>query len=450
MITLKCDMGLMIKTVSRIGLAAMVLCATVGYGRAETVSGPVLVFDPFSGEVIQQARAGEPWYPASLTKLMTSYVIFKKLRDGKMHLDQELPISERAHLQPASHTGLPVGKTVTVDFALQALLVYSANDMAYVLAEGASGSSESFAKEMNDAALTLGLTATHFVNPNGLFDPRHISSARDLGVIAALIINQFPEYLHYFSQADVAVGRRRLPNHNSLIRVMPEAVGMKTGFVCNSGYNLVGSAIREGRQLVSVVLGARSGAVRTKASKDMLDQGFDELGKPDHGRIGEIGDQSYGAVVPADMTTTVCKTKAPVTPVNAHRTSGWGVSFGTFDTAMKADMALRGRLISPIGIDAGGTSGVIELENKAGYAAVLWDLTEEKSNTLCGQYKAENAACDVMPDTLLLQMAAAAPPDDSVDQQVTDEGSDDASLKPPPPKHEKSVTKHKRVHRKLH
>ena len=405
-----------------------------------------MLFDPFSGEVISQNRAGEPWYPASLTKLMTSYVIFKQLRDGKLKLDQELPISELAHSQPASHTGLPAGKTVTVDFALQALLVYSANDMAYVLAEGADGSPDGFAREMNSVAQSMGLTSTHFVNPNGLFDPRHISSARDMGVIAALIINQFPEYLHYFSQSDVAVGKRRLPNHNSLIRIMPEAVGMKTGFVCNSGYNLVGSAIRNGRQLVSVVLGARSGNARTAQSKDMLQQGFDDLGKPGHSRIGDIPDQSYGSIVPADMTTVVCKAKQPVTPVNARRTSGWGVSFGSFDTAMKADMALRGRLISPIGIDAGGVAGVIKLENNAGFAAMVWNLDQAKSNELCGQYKTEGAACDVMPDTLLLQMAAAAPPDDTIDQP-TDEG--DSDMKPPPPTHKPTINA-KRGHKKRH
>ena len=454
MVTEEVVRRLMFKIVLKMGLAAVVFCAVANAARAETdsapVSGPVLVFDPFSGEVIQQSRAGEPWYPASLTKLMTSYIIFKKLRDGKMRLDEELPISDRAHLQPASHTGLPAGKMVTVDFALQALLVYSANDMAYVLAEGADGTAEVFADEMNRTAQSLSLTATHFVNPNGLFDPRHISSARDMGVIAALIINQFPEYLHYFSQADVAVGSKRLPNHNSLIRVMPEAVGMKTGFVCNSGYNLVGSAIRGGRQLVSVVMGARSGATRTKVSKQMLDEGFDELGKPDHGRIGEIPDQSYGAVVPADMTTTVCKQKQPVTPVNARRTAGWGITFGTFDTAMKADMALRGRLISPIGIDAGGTAGVIKLENQAGYAAMVWDLGEEKTAQLCSEYKSDGAACDVMPDTLLLQMAAAAAPDDSADLQMTDEGSDDSGIRPPPPqKKTEKPGKHQRIHKKL-
>ncbi len=427
------------KGIWRIGLFLAIVVVMAARARADDISGPSLLFDPFSGEVISQNRAGEPWYPASLTKLMTSYVVFRKIRDGKLHLDQQVPISERAHLQPASHTGLPAGKTVSVDFALQALLVYSANDMAYVLAEAASGSSERFADEMNDVAKTMDLQATHFVNPNGLFDPRHISSARDLGVIAALIVNQFPEHLHYFTQEAVMVGKRRLPNHNSLIRIMPEAVGMKTGFVCNSGYNLVGSAIRGGRQLVSVVLGARSGNVRAKASHEMLDSGFDELGKSGHAKVGEIVDQSYGSIVPADMTTTVCKKKAPVTPVNAHRMAGWGVSFGTFDTAMKADMALRGRLISPAGIDAGGTAGIIKLENKAGYSAMLWDLAQEKTSALCAQYKADGATCDVMPDVLLLQMAAAAPPEASADALATDEGSDDDGVKSVlPPKNHKA------------
>jgi D-alanyl-D-alanine carboxypeptidase len=400
---------------------------------AETLPGPSLLFDPFSGEVISQNRAGEPWYPASLTKLMTGYVIFKKIREGKLQLDQDVAVSALASSQPASKIGIPAGKTVSIDFALQAMLVYSANDMAYVLAEAGGGSIEGFAQQMNEVAHDMGLQSTHFVNPNGLFDPRQITSARDIGIIAALIINQFPENLHYFNQEFVKVGRRRLANHNSLIRIMPEAVGMKTGFVCNSGYNLVGSAMKNGRQLVSVVLGAKSGGMRAKLSKDLLDIGFAGVSDPSRSKVAEIVDQSYGAIVPADMTTTVCKRKEAVTPVNAHRMKGWGVSFGTFDTAAKADMALRGRLISPVGIDAGGIGGVIKLEKAAGFTAMLWNFDQQKSQTLCSQYKIDGAPCDVMPDTLLQQMALLAPPDEGADLLSTDQGSDDDSLKPPPP-----------------
>ena len=168
------------------------------------------------------------------------------------------------------------------------------------------------------------------------------------------------------------VGKRRLPNHNSLIRIMPEAVGMKTGFVCNSGYNLVGSAIKDGRQLISVVLGAHNGGQRAQLSQLLLQSGFDRPNDPTHGKVAEIVDQIYGAIVPADMTKTVCKKKEPVTPINAHNMAGWAISFGTYTDAIKADMALRGRLISPVGIEAGGTGGVIKMPNKAGFAAMLW------------------------------------------------------------------------------
>ena len=115
-------------------------------------AGPSLLFDPATDEVISQDRAGEPWYPASLTKLMTAYIVFQKLKSGQLKLDQKLPVSELAHSQPPSKIGVPVGQTVSVDFALQALLVYSANDMAYVLAEGSDGSVPAFSAQMNAQA----------------------------------------------------------------------------------------------------------------------------------------------------------------------------------------------------------------------------------------------------------------------------------------------------------
>ena len=265
---------------SRIFKILLLLFVMSGVAQAQTVGGPTLLFDALTGEVLSQERAGEPWYPASLTKLMTAYIIFQKLRDGSLKIDQQIVVSEKAHLQEPSKIGIPTGKTVSVDFALQALLVYSANDMAYVLAEAASGNYERFADEMNAVAKNLGLSASHFVNPNGLFDPRHITSARDIGVLAAVIVNEFPQHAHYFSQDSMAVGKRRLANRNSLIRIMPEADGMKTGFVCNSGFNLVASATRNGRKLIAVVFGAKSGGNRAIIAKGLLEQGFAMLPQP--------------------------------------------------------------------------------------------------------------------------------------------------------------------------
>jgi D-alanyl-D-alanine carboxypeptidase len=419
---------------SRIFLALLTMAFLSAAVRAENETGPSLLFDAKTGEVISQDRAGEPWYPASLTKLMTSYVIFRKLRAGTMKLDQELTISELAHSQPPSKLGLPVGKTITVDLALQALLVYSANDMAYALAEGASGSIKSFADEMNQVARETGLAATHYENPNGLWDPRQITSARDIGIIAALIINQFPEYAHYFSQDAVIMGKRKLPNHNSLIRLMPEAVGMKTGFICDSGYNLVGSAVRDGRQLISVVLGARSSKARTQVSQLLLESGFSRPSSPDHGKVADIIDQAYGMVVPANMTKAVCKSKPAPKAVSARAMSGWAVSFGNYDEPIKADMALRGRLIAPAGINAGGTGGVVKLAGDGTFTPVLWGLDEAKSRDLCQQYQADHAPCNVIADTLVSQLAAAAPPDPADGQgdgSQTDEGSDDDPAKAP-------------------
>jgi D-alanyl-D-alanine carboxypeptidase len=373
--------------------------------QAQTVGGPTLLFDAQTGEVLTQERAGEPWYPASLTKLMTAYIVFQKLRDGSLKIDQQIPVSEKAHSQEPSKIGIPAGKTVSLDFALQALLVYSANDMAYVLAEAASGSYERFADEMNAVAKTLGLSASHFVNPNGLFDPRHVTSARDIGVLAAVIVNEFPQHAHYFSQDYLAVGKRRLANRNSLIRIMPEADGMKTGFVCNSGFNLVASATRNGRKLIAVVFGAKSGGNRAAIAKDLLEQGFAMTAQVGRHKVAEIVNLPQGAIVPADMTTGVCKSKSPVRLADGSDLAGWAISFGTYDTMVKADMALRGRVLSPIGLGTRSSAGVVKLPEKAGFAAMLWNIPQTESLSLCTAYRAEGAHCDVMPPALVDQIA---------------------------------------------
>jgi D-alanyl-D-alanine carboxypeptidase len=437
--------GLYVTLLIRVILSVCVAYLSIALARADgqVQTGPTLLFDAHTGEVISQERAGEPWYPASLTKLMTAYVIFQKIKAGKLSLDQNVMISELAHSQPASHFGLPAGQFVTLDFALQGMLVYSANDMAYVLAEAGGNSVAKFANEMNAVAHDMGLASTHFVNPNGLFDPRQITSARDIGVIAALLINQYPEHAHYFSQPSVAVGKRQLMNHNSLIRTMPEAVGMKTGFVCNSGYNLVGSAVKNGRQLVSVVLGAHSGGARASLSQLLLTTGFERLPDPLHGKVAEIPDQAYGAIVPADLSAAVCKGRPPTSLVNAHKMSGWAVSFGTYDTLVKADMALRGRMIAPAGIDVAGEHGVVKMTGNTGYAAMFWNLDQPTSLSLCAQYRVDNAPCYVIPDTTVQEIVAVAPPEEPSPEATTDEGSDTDHARPAisPSTHKRRVRK---------
>ena len=193
-----------------------------------------------------QDRAGEPWYPASLTKLMTAYVIFQKLKSGELKLDQKIPVSALAASQPPSKLGMKVGSTISVDLALQSMLVYSANDMAYVLAEAGGGDIKRFAQQMNLAAQRLGMTGTYYANPNGLFDPlagfdrarpraSRPGAARRVSRARALFLAGLP------SRSASAICAIAI----CLLRQMKNADGMKTGFVCNSGYNLIASASEE-------------------------------------------------------------------------------------------------------------------------------------------------------------------------------------------------------------
>jgi D-alanyl-D-alanine carboxypeptidase len=376
--------------------------------RKVDIRAPYILIDASSGEVLAQERAGEPWYPASLSKLMTAYVVFQKIRDGKLKLDQEISVSALASSQEPSKIGVPAGKTVTVDFALQALLVYSANDMAYVLGEGASGSIAEFAKEMNAAARRLGLSASHFENPNGLFDPRQITSARDMAVLSAVILEEFPQHQGYFKLQYLPVGKRRLPNRNRLIRTMPEADGMKTGFVCASGFNLVASATRNGRRLIAVVMGYKNGLSRADAAQALLMQGFEKPANPAGPKVAEVVNMPQGAIVPTDMTATVCKNKPPFLVKDGTTLAGWAVDFGTYDSGEKADMALRGRLLSPAAVDVRGLAGVIQLPEKRGYAAWFWGLEQGVAASLCQTYRLDGAHCNVIGPEVLIAMAIEA------------------------------------------
>jgi D-alanyl-D-alanine carboxypeptidase len=418
-----------VNAVQRIVLAFLALWLACGGARA---GGPSLLFDPAKGTILSQDRAGEPWYPASLTKLMTAYVVFHKLHEGKLTLDQKIAVSEEAHAQPPSKIGVPVGGTVSVDFALQALLVYSANDMAYVLAEAASGSVDRFVAEMNDSAAALGMTATHFANPNGLFDPRHVSTARDMALLVTALFRDFPDDSHYFSQAYLKVGKRRLTNRNALIRQMKDADGMKTGFVCDSGYNLIASASRDGRRLVAIVFGARTGKQRTDLAQMLLVDGFARDTREPEARVQDIVNTPLGSIVPADMTAAVCRQKPTVTFTSAQDLKGWGISLGNYDTAEKADMALRGRLLSRAGRDVKGTAGVVALPKGQGFTAMVWDVDHNDSLSMCAMYHLENAYCDVMTPDHFAEIAAAVPAEPAGTGKTQSQGSDDGKSRTGP------------------
>jgi D-alanyl-D-alanine carboxypeptidase len=234
----------------------------------------LLVVEADSGKVLEAQNATYPWYPASVTKLMTAYVTLKAVKEGRITLDTLFTVSPVAASQSPSKMGLRPGTQVTVDNALKMMLVKSANDVAVVLAEGVGGSIDGFSALRNENAQRLGMTQTSYVNPNGLPDDRQITSARDLAILARAIIRDLPEYEYFVHIPSIRFGRRVTQNFNKLIGRYPGADGFKTGFICAAGYNLVASATRDGKRLIAVVLGASSGQARAVKAAQLLERGF--------------------------------------------------------------------------------------------------------------------------------------------------------------------------------
>lgn len=378
-----------------LSVLAMLLCLR------PVVAGPTLIFDPETHHIISQYKAGELWYPASLTKLMTAYLTFQALKNGDLRLDQSVAVSEMAASQPPSKIGLPTGSQTRLDLVIQATLVYSANDMAVVLAEAVSGSLAAFVELMNRTAAEFGMTATHFTTANGLHDPVQVTTARDIGLLVSRLLADFPDHRHFFTQAHVKFGDRQLRNRNALLRQMPEANGLKTGFTCNSGYNLVASATIDRRTLVAIVFGAPDWQTRANWAQDHLSAAFQkprELGLIDH-----ISNNPRDKR-PPDLTEAVCLGKNLTRLSSLSSTSGWGVSLGRFASSSDARDALTSRMYAP-----GSPAGVLRLPGARGFLAAIWNLSAERAMELCGVEQSTWPECEVLTpgDFNKLKKAAA-------------------------------------------
>lgn len=280
----------------------ILLLATFGGGAAARAN-PALLFEPASGKVLYAEDVDNRWNPASLTKIMTAYIAFEAIKEGKLHLDDKIPCSLMATLQPPSKAGIKVGSTLTVEKALQAIIIKSANDVTVMLAEAISGSERNFVARMNETAKRLGMTNTAYVNTNGLPDPGQITTARDIAKLSRAVIADFPQYNSYWALPDMRLGKRRLGNHNALLKTFPGADGLKTGFTCDSGYNVVASATRDGRRLMAVVLGESSGDERAIRSAAMLEYGFQNYGWKDLFNTTTLDTLPADAAAKSNVTT---------------------------------------------------------------------------------------------------------------------------------------------------
>ncbi len=259
-------------TVARAALCMVTAGSLLGGAAAQ--AGPALLFDPTSGTVLYAEDQDDAWHPASLTKLMTAYLVFEALKQEKLTLATKLKVSELAHMQPPSKIGLPVGADMTVEHALQALIIKSANDVAVMIAEGIAETHDAFVGRMNATAKRLGMARTLFVNPNGLPAAEQVTTARDLGKLTRALLKEFPQHAALWNMADMRIGRIHIRSHNQLLKAYDGADGMKTGFTCDSGYNVVATATRDGHQLAAVILGEPSGAARSLRAANLLEHGF--------------------------------------------------------------------------------------------------------------------------------------------------------------------------------
>jgi len=234
-----------------------------------------LVGDLTSGQVLASRAAEERVEPASLTKLMTAYVVFQAVRDKKLSLDQQARVSERAWRVPGSRMFLQPGRAATVDQLIRGMVIQSGNDACIVLAEAVAGTEDIFVQLMNREAGRLGMKNSHFTNVSGLPDARHYSTAQDLYVLAAALIRDFPElYGEYYSQKEFRYNNISQPNRNRLLWIDPSVDGVKTGYTEAAGYCLVASSKRGERRLLSVLLGSNSEAARAQESQKLLNWGF--------------------------------------------------------------------------------------------------------------------------------------------------------------------------------
>jgi D-alanyl-D-alanine carboxypeptidase len=266
-----------------------------------------LLVEVDSGKVLEAENATFPWHPASLTKVMTAYVTLKAVKDGKITLNTLITVSPNAAAEKPSKMGFPPGTQVTVDNALKMMMVKSANDMAVVLAEGVGGSVDGFSAMMNQTAARLGMTQTTYVNPNGLPDDRQVTSARDLAMLARAFIRDLPEYEYFVHIPSIRYGRRVTHNFNKLIGRFPGADGMKTGFICASGFNLMATATQNGRRLIAVVLGASSSQMRSIKAIKLLERGFSGNNltwlRP---ALGTVDNLAPIAAAPPDLREDIC------------------------------------------------------------------------------------------------------------------------------------------------
>lgn len=316
----------------------VILCVILASSFAwqgAAAAGPYITVDVSSGRIVNHDQAFQKWYPASITKIMTAYLAFRAVKSGRLSMKSMVTMSEHAAAEPASKMYFKPGTQFTLDSGLKFLLVKSANDVAVAIAETISGSENSFVDLMNSEAKRIGMISTRFANPNGLPGGSQYTTARDLAVLAVTVRREFPQYQSYFSLEGFSTGKKRYTNYNLLLGRFAGANGMKTGFICASGFNLVASAKRGGKNIIAVVLGAKSQEERAELAAELLQAGF--RGKRTNKKLSTL--QPYGATRNqlANIRNQICTKEARAARYDGRDVEGKMVLKSPYITAMRRE-----------------------------------------------------------------------------------------------------------------
>jgi len=365
--------------------------ASVPSPSGPVVAGPYLVVDAATGETLLQRDPGAAWYPASLTKLMTLYLVFEELKAGRLTLATPVPFSQHAASASPSKLGMAVGASITVEQAIQSLVARSANDAAVALGERVSGSEAAFAQRMTQTAKRLGMTATEFRNANGWPDPGQVTTARDLAILTLALMRDVGEYYPYFQTREFMLGKQRIgPGVKFVEMYAPYADGLKTGFICSSGFNIVGSAVRDGRRLIAVAFGFRRADLRDEFIIRLLDEAYALKTGGNRPRIWQLRNGQGGPATVLDQSE--CGTIRYDMPGDA----AWLGTFPDWRSARHAyDVGQSD--IARLGFTRLGKEWILPVtSNKVTkQAAIIADLEPATAQALCADYQARKLFCQV-------------------------------------------------------
>ena len=387
-------------------VAALWSLAAPTPGRAQDIAS--IVVDADTGEILSSVQPTRRWYPASTTKVMTAYLTFVAIENGTLTLDEVLTVSDNAANQPETSIGLRPGEKITVEDALEALIVRSANDAATLLAERIAGSEDRFAAMMSLKARAIGMTRTVFRNASGLPDDKQVTTAHDMAVLAQTILKEFPEYYHFFDVRTVTHDGQQLGTYNGFLGSFPGADGLKTGFTCGSGYNLVASAEQDGRRLIGVVFGAGNGGARTAEMIRIMGEGFADAPPADALTLATLPNATEGAEAegpPFRLPPTECELGASVAADGplSNVLPGWAIVFGAYVDQTEAEAVLEKSRALLDGVLSKGRPAIVprQTEGVSRFAALLVGLEQTDAQVACKHLWSVNAYCLALnPETL--------------------------------------------------